>query len=78
MTSPQYHTIDPLILETLNLNEYRMNNILDILHGREPRKYPQTERRSVNRSYHKDHSSASINPSESSLPPILLNRRKKK
>lgn len=29
-----FHTIDPLILETLNLNERRMNHILDILHGK--------------------------------------------
>ena len=63
MSEYKYHTIDPVILETLNLNEHRMNNILDILHGRQPRKYPQTERRQVNHSYTKDRSSASINPS---------------
>lgn len=34
MADLKYHTIDPLILETLNLNEKRMNYILDILHGR--------------------------------------------
>ncbi len=33
MYSNKYLTIDPLILETLNLNEKRMNHILDILHG---------------------------------------------
>ena len=37
MSAEKYHTIDPLILETLNLNEKRMNYILDILHGRDPR-----------------------------------------
>ena len=37
MSEEKYRTIDPLILETLNLNEKRMNYILDILHGREPR-----------------------------------------
>lgn len=40
--SRQYHTIDPLILETLNLNQQRMNTILDILHGRTPQKYAKT------------------------------------
>jgi len=35
MSERAYKTIDPLILETLNLNERRMNHILDILHGRE-------------------------------------------
>ena len=30
----KYLTIDPLILETLNLNERRMNHILEILHGK--------------------------------------------
>ncbi len=34
MTDSKYHTIDPLILETLNLNEKRMNHIFDILHER--------------------------------------------
>ena len=31
----KYLTIDPLILETLNINENRMNHIFDILHGRQ-------------------------------------------
>lgn len=35
-----FHTIDPLILETLNLNERRMNHILDILHGK-PKNKPK-------------------------------------
>lgn len=33
MQDKNYHTIDPLILETLNLNEKRMKRILNILHG---------------------------------------------
>jgi hypothetical protein len=56
----KYHTIDPLILETLNLNERRMNHILDILHGREPREYPKTERKSVNKSLSKNKTIATI------------------
>jgi hypothetical protein len=54
-----------------------MNHILDILHGRPERKYPATERKSVNRTYLKDNSSATIEVEES-LPPILLNRRRVK
>jgi hypothetical protein len=38
MYSNKYLTIDPLILETLNLNEKRMNHILDILHGNPTKK----------------------------------------
>lgn len=60
MSAAKYHTIDPLILETLNLNEKRMNHILDILHGRPPQQYPKTERKSINRTYFKDHSQATI------------------
>lgn len=33
MSESKYHTIDPLILETLNLNQQRMNHILNIIHG---------------------------------------------
>ena len=41
----QYQTIDPMIMETLNLNENRIQHILDILHGRDPKPYhPPTAR----------------------------------
>jgi hypothetical protein len=77
MHGSNYHTIDPLILETLNLNERRMNHILDILHGRPPRQYPQTERTFISRTHVGDKSQASIEPQET-LPPILLNRKQQK
>lgn len=35
MADKKYQTIDPLILETLNLNEKRIHHIFDILHGRD-------------------------------------------
>lgn len=35
MADRKYQTIDPLILETLNLNEKRIHHIFDILHGRD-------------------------------------------
>lgn len=54
-----------------------MNHILDILHGRPERKYPATERKSINRTHLKDNSSATLDIDES-LPPILLNRRRVK
>lgn len=37
MKDRKYQTIDPFLLETLNLNEKRINHIFDILHGRDPR-----------------------------------------
>lgn len=37
MKDRNYQTIDPLLLETLNLNEKRIHHIFDILHGRNPR-----------------------------------------
>ena len=46
MEDKNYHTIDPLILETLNLNERRMEHIFDILHGRDP--VPYTKRINTN------------------------------
>lgn len=76
MIAGKYHTIDPLILETLNLNETRMNQILDILHGKPPKQHSPTPRKYINRSYAKESSQPSISQNEESLPPILLNRRK--
>lgn len=35
----QYHTIDPLIMETLNLNQRRITHIFDILHGKDSQPY---------------------------------------
>lgn len=71
-----YHTIDPLILETLNLNQERMNTILDILHGRTPQKYPKTERKITNRSMVRKLSPDLPNEEEQILPPIMLSKRK--
>lgn len=78
MSIGKYHTIDPLILETLNLNEKRMNQILDILHGRPVREYSAFTRKAANRTYLKDQSQPTISQEEEQLPPILLNRRKVK
>ncbi len=35
MNERNYQTIDPLIMETLQLNEKRIHHIFDILHGRD-------------------------------------------
>lgn len=79
MTDIKYHTIDPLILETLNLNENRMNHILNILHGKQPRStLIKTERKHYNRSLIKDTSqSKNIGNLDESLPPILLNKKER-
>jgi len=77
MADIKYHTIDPLILETLNLNEKRMNNILDIIHGRPPNAAVHTERKHYFRSLPKD----KLQPAElterqdKTLPPILLTKK---
>ena len=42
MDDRSYMTIDPLIMETLHLNERRIYHIFDILHGKDPA--PYTER----------------------------------
>jgi hypothetical protein len=73
MNDLKYRTIDPLILETLNLNERRMNNILDILHGRQSARYPKTERKAVNRSLVNDRTTSVI---AKALPPIFNSKAK--
>lgn len=76
MSEEKYHTIDPLILETLNLNEKRMNYILDILHGRDPKEQPRTERKQNYKSLSKNKTIATINHDDSMLPIIPTNNRK--
>lgn len=75
MSEDKYHTIDPLILETLNLNEKRMNYILDILHGREPKEHPRTERKHY-KSLSKNKTIATITHDDSMLPLIQTTARK--
>jgi hypothetical protein len=78
MSDAKYHTIDPLILETLNLNEKRMNYILDILHGRDAKEHPKTERRIPVKSLTKNRTIASITQDDSVLPPIPITVRRTK
>lgn len=77
MSEGKYQTLDPLILETLNLNERRMNHILDILHGREPKEYPKTDRR-PHKSISKNKTIATFTQDDSILPPITISNRKRK
>jgi hypothetical protein len=76
MSEDKYHTIDPLILETLNLNEKRMNYILDILHGRDPKEHPRTERKHQYKSLSKNKTIATITHDDSMLPLIPTTTRK--
>lgn len=75
MSEDKYHTIDPLILETLNLNEKRMNYILDILHGRDPKEHPRTERKHY-KSLSKNKTIATITHDDSMLPLIPTTTKK--
>ncbi len=76
MSEDKYHTIDPLILETLNLNEKRMNYILDILHGRNPKEPPRTERKPHYKSLSKNKTIATITHDDSMLPLIPTTNKK--
>lgn len=78
MSEGKYHTIDPLILETLNLNEKRMNYILDILHGRDPKEHPRTERKQPAKSLSKNKTIATISMDDSALPLIPITNRRAK
>ena len=57
MGDKSYQTIDPLIMETLHLNEKRIHHIFDILHGRDIQPHS-------NRSYHYQQKNASRNQIE--------------
>ena len=46
MQGRSYLSFDPMIMETLNLNERRIHHIFDILHGRDTP--PYTQRKSQN------------------------------
>ncbi len=70
MNDSKYRTIDPLILETLNLNQERMNHILNIIHGKQDHNYAKTERKIMVRSLNKNRTISSIHQEEIHLPNI--------